>query len=153
MDIRQIVTLDSNERSELIRYARECSWQSTGSYFADCLEDNAFDSTEKVVAAYDDGKIIGFAALIKESCVEDTTLTPWLDFLFVDEKHRNKGTAKAMVDHLFRSAQADGIEKVYLCTVSHEKMYEKFDFVTLYKAKINGADECSVMEKQIESCK
>ncbi len=150
MDIRQIITIDNNsEREALIKYARECSWQGTGTYFAECLEDNSFDSTEKAVAAYDEGKIIGFAALIKESCVEETTLTPWLDFLFVDERYRGKGIAKAMVEHLFNSAQADGIEKVYLCTVSHEKMYEKFGFVRLYKTIINNEDECFVMEKRI----
>lgn len=150
MDIRQIITINSNsECNALIKYARDCSWQGTGSYFADCLEDNAFDRTEKVVAAYDEGKIIGFAALVSESCIENTTLTPWLDFLFVDEEYRNKGIAKAMSDHLFRSAQTDGIEKVYLCTVSHEKMYEKLGFVTLYKTIINNEDECFVMEKQI----
>lgn len=157
MEIRQIITIEDNsELSALVGYARDCSWQGTGSYFAECLEDNGFDSSEKIVAAYDDGKIIGFAAMVRESCIENTTLAPWLDFLFVDEKYRNKGIAKAMADHLFRSAQADGIEKVYLCTVSHEKMYEKFGFVTLYKTKINEDDECFVMKKQIsvsESCK
>ncbi len=150
MEFRQIITIEGNsELSALVGYARACSWQGTGSYFADCLEDNAFDSTEKVVAAYDEGKIIGFAALVSESCIENTTLAPWLDFLFVDEKYRNKGIAKAMADHLFRSAGADGIEKVYLCTVSHEKMYEKFGFVTLYNTIINNEDECFVMEKRI----
>ncbi len=157
MDIRQIVTLYSNsERSALIRYARECSWQGTGSYFADCLEDNAFDSAEKVVAAYDDGKIIGFAALVRESCVEDTALAPWLDFLFVEEKCRNKGLARAIVEYLFLLAKSEGIEKVFLCTVSHEKMYEKFGFVTIYKTIINNEDECFVMEKRIyaaDACK
>ncbi len=150
MEIHQIVTTNSSsECGALIKYARDCSWQGTGSFFADCLEGNAFDSTEKIVAAYDDGRIIGFAALVKESCVEDTELMPWLDFLFVDEKYRNKGIAKAMSDYLFQSAQNDGIDKVYLCTVSHKAMYEKLGFVNLYKTKINADDECYVMEKDL----
>lgn len=154
MEIRQIITIDNNsEREALVKYARECSWQGTGSYFADCLEDNAFDSTEKVVAAYDDRKIVGFVALVRESCIENTTLTPWLDFLFVAEKYRSKGLARAMAEYMFLIAKLEGIEKVYLCTVSHEKMYEKLGFVTLFRTKINGDNECFVMEKQLESCK
>lgn len=157
MDIRLINHAERTFALDaLTGYARDCSWQGTGSYFADCLEENEFDSTEKIVAAYDGEKIIGFAALVSESCIEGTALSPWLDFVFVDEKHRNKGTAKAMVEFWLRGALADKTEKVYLCTVSHEKMYEKFGFVTLYKTKINGQDECFVMEKKIsihESCK
>jgi len=108
------------------------------------------------VAAYDGGRIVGFAALVNESCVDDICLSPWLDFLFVDEQYRNKGIAKAMVDVLMRVALTEGIETVYLCTVTHKQMYESLGFSTLYKTKINGADECFVMKKHIsvsEYCK
>ncbi len=148
----EIYLIDHCERSDeldgLVRFARGCSWQGTGAYFAECLEDMHSD-INKVVAAYDDGKVIGFAALVSESCIENTAFTPWLDFLYVDEKYRNRGIAKSIVDYLLCSALSDGIEKVYLCTVSHEKMYEKFGFVTMYKTFINIEDECSVMEKRL----
>ncbi len=150
MEIRQINHAErTGELAALIRYARGCSWQGTGSYFADCLEDSEFDGDEKIVAAYDGEKIIGFAALVKESCIEEADYSPWLDFLFVDERYRNKGIAKAMVEFLLCAALANNTEKVYLCTVSHKEMYEIFGFAILYSTKINGLDECYVMSKQI----
>ena len=150
MEIKQInLTKMTDELNRLVRYARECSWQGTGAYFAECLEDTEYRNIENVVAAYDEQKIIGFGALVSESCIENTSFSPWLDFLYVEDRYRNNGIAKAMAESLFREAQSDGVEKLYLCTVSHERMYEKLGFVTLYKTFINQRDECFVMEKML----
>ena len=149
MEIRHINPIEkTDEFNELVRYARECSWQGSGAYFADCLEDTEYGGIKKVVVAYDE-RVIGFAALVSESCIENTSLSPWLDFLYVDDGYRNNGIAKAMAEALFLSARSDGVEKLYLCTVTHEKMYERFGFVTLYKTIINHEDECFVMEKRL----
>lgn len=141
----------STDGRALTEFARKCSWQGTGEYFADCLADGAFDSTEKIAAAFDGDRVIGFAALVNESCVEDTELAPWLDFLFVDEEYRGRGIAGRLAEFLFGLARSEGIKAVYLCTVSHEEMYRKFGFDTLYKAKTVGGDCCSVMKKNIGS--
>lgn len=139
----------SDECKALIRYAKSCSWQGTGQYFAECLENNYFIDTEKVFVAYKDDHIIGFIALIKESCVESTTLSPWLDFLFVDEEYRNQGVAKMLIKHLLAVAKKEKIVDVYLCTVSHETFYSKLGFHTLYEVTINKEDNCCVMQISI----
>ena len=147
----KIIQLSNNPqdkiRKELIKFARNCSWKGTGRYFAELLENNEFEESEKIFIASDKENIVGFAALINESCVEDTELAPWLDFLFVDEKFRNKRIARMLVEHIFQVAESENVGSVYLCTVSHEKMYERFGFRTLYKTIINGGDECKVMER------
>lgn len=150
MEIKEISCAErTDELSRLVIYAKECSWQGSGAYFAECLEDTEYGGIEKVVAAYEDGRIIGFAALVSESCIENTSFSPWLDFLYVDERYRDNGIAKAMAESLFLTARSEGVEKLFLCTVSHERMYEKFGFITLYKTIINHGDECFVMEKRL----
>lgn len=137
--------------NELIEFSRNCSWQGTGRYFADLLADNEFDNTEKIFAAVHNDNIIGFAALVKESCIESTKYTPWLDFLFVDEKYRNKGIAKMLIEHIVRTAGNDNIDTIYLCTASHEQMYMKFGFSTFARTQINNNDDCAVMKLRINS--
>lgn len=150
MDIIEICTAYKSEVClKLIEYAQNCSWQGTGQYFAECLADNDFDKSEKIIAALLDGKIVGFAGLVKESCINNSEFTPWLDFLFVDEKYRNRGIAKALIDFILGIARRDKIDNVYLCTVSHEEMYERFGFRTICRTRINGGDECCVMKMQL----
>lgn len=132
---------------ELITYAKKCSWQGTGRYFAGLLENNEFEDTEKIFIAVQDDNIIGFAGLVNESCVDNTEYAPWLDFLFVDETYRNKGVARRLVEYILMSAKRENISNVYLCTVNHEEMYLKFGFQTLYKTRVNDTDDCFVMKR------
>lgn len=131
---------------KLIEYARACSWRGTGQYFADLLEDGELENSERVFVAVDNDNIAGFVGLIEESCVDNTEYSPWIDFLFVDEAYRKQGIARMLIEHTLIDARRDNIDNVYLCTTSHEEMYKKFGFHTLYKTKINGGDECTVMK-------
>lgn len=146
MEIIQVM-FDSmeSERNQLIQYAKSCSWQSTGQYLAELLENHEFDASEKIFAAIENQDIVGFAGLVKESCADDLKLYPWLDFLFVDERYRNRGIARRLIEHIFKAAKAENVSHIYLCTVSHTEMYMRFGFHTLYKTKINANDDCFVM--------
>lgn len=150
MEIVQIGSDSSSiDRNKLIKYARECPWQGTGRYFADLLENNEFNASEKIFAAIHDSEVIGFVGLVNESCVNDGNIQPWLDFLFVDERYRKQGVAKKLLEKVFASAIAANIGSIYLCTVTHKKMYEKYGFGVLYKTKTNDGDECYIMEKRL----
>lgn len=148
----EIIQIDINSplkaKSALIDYSRQCSWNVTGQYFADLLENNEFNSSEKIFALTHNDYVIGFAGLVNESCIENSGLSPWLDFLFVDNKYRNQGFAKMMIEHILHTAKLNGIKIVYLCTASHEKMYEKFGFHTFQRTTINGND-FSVMKNHL----
>ena len=149
MEIIQIdVNSPSKAKSELIDYSRHCSWKGTGHYFADLLENNEFDNSEKIFALTHNDDVIGFAGLVNESCIENSGLSPWLDFLFVDDKYRNHGFARMMIEHVLYTAKLNSLKTVYLCTASHEKMYEKFGFYTFQRTTINGND-FSVMKNDL----
>ena len=148
MEITQI-SYGTEKWNELITFARTCSWRGTGQYFAELLEDNEFEDSEKVFVAVHGEEIVGFVALVNESCVEDTNFSPWLDFLFVDERFRGKGIAGRLVKHVLLEAANENMDSVYLCTASHEEMYAKFGFQTICETIINGGDRCRVMKRQV----
>ena len=127
------VSTSTELKSPLIEYAKNCSFQGTGSYLADLLFYNEFEDYEQVFAVVSDNKIIGFAALLKECCcIDNESRAPWLDFLFVDEQYRNQHIGRALIDAVCCYAKQLGFNDIFLCTVSHKDFYEKIGFITKY---------------------
>lgn len=138
---------------DLISYAKNCSFQGTGAYLAELLSDGAFEDYEKVYAAISNDRIIGFVAIVKESCAENNGNEPWLDFLFVDEKYRNQYIGLAFINKICHYAKSIGFEFLYLCTLSHVDYYKRAGFKILYTTDYyNGAgfeEKISVMKKRL----
>ena len=138
-----------NEYSNFINYLKKCSWESVAEYLTETLENNELTDFEKVIVAYLNGEIVGFAALVNESVAESFNGTPYLDHLFVDEAHRNKGIATKLVDKIIELAKENN-KVLYLVTVSHELFYKKLGFETIAKSTvIDCIDECFIMKKNI----
>ena len=138
-----------NEYSNFINYLKKCSWESVAEYLIETLENNELTDSEKVIVAYLNGEIVGFAALVNESVAESFNGTPYLDHLFVDEAHRNKGIATKLVDKIIELAKENN-KVLYLVTVSHELFYKKLGFETIAKSTvIDCIDECFIMKKNI----
>ena len=89
-----------NEYSNFINYLKNCSWQSTGEYLAELIENNEFTDSEIVIVAYLSNKVVGFAALVNDSVAENFNESPFLDFLFVEEEYRNRGIATKLVNYI-----------------------------------------------------
>ena len=137
-----------NEYSNFINYLKKCSWESVAEYLTETLENNELTDFEKVIVAYLNGEIVGFAALVNESVAESFNGTPYLDHLFVDEAHRNKGIATKLVDKIIELAKENN-KVLYLVTVSHELFYKKLGFETIAKSTvIDCIDECFIMKKK-----
>ena len=138
-----------NEYSNFINYLKKCSWESVAEYLTETLENNELTDSEKVIVAYLNGEIVGFAALVNESVAESFNGTPYLDHLFVDDAHRNKGIATKLVDKIIELAKENN-KVLYLVTVSHELFYKKLGFETIAKSTvIDCIDECFIMKKNI----
>lgn len=145
------VTPENPEYKELISLARNCSFQTTGAYFADILENEELEENEYAICALsDENEVIGFGALMRESCIENKEYTPMLDFLFVEEKFRKKGIARAMTEEICRTAKRLGHKRLYLVTNAHQGMYEHFGFQVVCQAPIIGCiDVGNVMCKEL----
>lgn len=126
--IRDIST-SAELKVRLIGFAKSCSFQGTGTYLAELLSYDELEADEKVFAAVSEDRVIGFAALMKCSCIENDDRTPWFDFLFVDEKYRGQHIGSALIDAICRYAKQIGYSEIFLCTVSHSEYYKKLGFV------------------------
>ena len=120
-------------KTQLIEYAKNCSFQGAGSYLAELLYYNEFEDYEKAFAVVIENKVIGFVALLKECCcIDNESHAPWLDCLFVDEKYRNQHIGIALIDTACCYAKKIGFNDIFLCTNSHKDFYEKSGFITKY---------------------
>lgn len=138
-----------NEYNNFINYLKKCSWESAAEYLTETLENNELTDSEKVIVAYQNGEIVGFAALVNETVAESFNGTPYLDYLFVDEAHRNKGIATKLVDKIIELAKENN-KVLYLVTVSHELFYKKLGFETIAKSTVvDCIDKCFIMKKDI----
>ncbi len=147
--IEELNINDNIKCLELIKYAKNCSFQSTGEFLAEILKNNELQENEKVIVAYSNDSIIGFAGLFKESVAENFDGTPYLDFLFVEEGYRNRGIATKLVDKIIEQAR-ENYKVLYLVTVSHEAFYKKLGFETIVMSKVIGCiDDCFIMKKNI----
>ena len=131
---------------ETAELAKNCSFQGTGKYFSELMEDNSFCDFERVYSAIVNDTVVGFCAIVKESCCEDDLNTPWLDFVFVDERYRNSGIARQMIKEVEKYAKNLGFDLLFLCTASHEKFYQKCGFESIYNVKINENTNGVVMK-------
>ncbi len=116
--------------------AKRCSFQGSGQYLCGLMEANELTAVEQVFCAADGETVVGFCALMEESCGESAH-TPWLDFLFVEESRRHQGIAKRLIEEAGWYAAGLGFSELYLCTNCHEDFYRRLGFSTIGEKPIN----------------
>lgn len=153
--------IDISENGEihkkLIQFAKNCSWQSTGSYLAELVNDYNLEEKETVFAAVENDEVVGFVAFLME-CVADVKnsdvdiekINAWLDFLFVDEAYRGQKISTELIEKIFEYCRLNHFNKLYLLTESHEMMYQKYGFSNIGNIMLHCGVKCTVMEKDIE---
>lgn len=141
------VNYDDKRYYETAELAKNCSFQGTGAFLSELMRDNEFCDFERVFSAIVNDTVVGFCAIVKESCCENDSNTPWLDFLFVDENYRNCGIAYQMINVVESYAKEIGFTSLFLCTASHQAFYQKYGFKFSYDVSINEYTDGVVMEK------
>lgn len=125
----QLLTAESPLWVEMKEYAARCPW-SAGKSLAQAMESGAFMDWERVIAAVEDGEICGFCTAAKTDCIPDVDYTPYIGFVFVDEKRRGRRLSQRMIDFAGEYLKAQGFRRVYL-TSDHENLYEKYGFTVI----------------------
>lgn len=133
------------------KLAQTCSFQGSGQFLCELMLENFFTDYEQVFAACINNCVIGFCVLANESCVDDNSNYPWLDFLFVTEKYRNQGIAGLLIKKVVEYAHSLSFKELFLCTANHEKFYQKFGFKTIYDDKINEQTNGKIMKLSINN--
>ena len=74
-----------------ISFAENCSWKA-GPYLAKMMRNKEFSETERVFVASEGDEIIGYCTFAKkDELLDDAQYTPFIGFVFIDEKSRVKG--------------------------------------------------------------
>ena len=120
-----------------ISYAQSCSWKA-GPCLAERMKANAFKDWERVVVAVENETIIGYCAFSeRDELPEEYAYSPFIGFVYVDERHRGKRISEKMIQQIISYAKSIGYQTVYI-TSGEQGLYEKYgfekldDFLTIY---------------------
>ena len=100
------------------------------------------------LVAIDGSNIIGMVALKTSDLESRPELSPWLDGLYVDKKHRRNGVGTRLVLAIEKEAARLGVNKLFLYTSDSEKIYSKLSWILRERTEWQG-HTVTVMEKDV----
>ena len=107
-------------------YADSCSWKA-GKSLANAMMNNGFKDWERVVVALNDDEICGYCTVAITDRIPDVHYTPYIGYLFVDEKWRGNRLSQRLIIYSMSYLKSVCFDKVYLVS-DHENLYEKYGF-------------------------
>ena len=132
---------------KMIPYARACSWDA-GPAYAEYLEKDLYADFERAVAALDGETIAGFCNVLKEDCLPGLPYTPYIGFLFVDEKYRGHRLSQRLLTFCEDYLREQGFTRVYL-TTEHDNLYEKYGYVYLESHLADWGETVKLYDKEL----
>jgi len=123
-------------------FAKNCSWRAAG-LLTELMLENRFKPWERVFIALEDENIIAFCTFTeKDELPEGYDFSPFIGFVFVDEKYRGKRISERLIDAASDYAAGLGYDVIYIMS-DHEGLYEKYGFEKLgdYKTIYGWIDQ------------
>ncbi|WP_019668589.1 GNAT family N-acetyltransferase [Eudoraea adriatica] len=134
-----------------IKYFQQ-SWKSVlPIIYEDCITHsiNARNSLPQWYLLDKDNEIIGCAGLITNDFISRGDLYPWINALFIDEKHRGNAYGSLLLEYARTDAKEAGFEYLYLCT-EHIGYYEKYGFKYIGQGYHPWGEESRIYELEIK---
>ena len=111
-------------------FAETCSWRA-GAALAQKMRENDFAQNERVLIALENDEIAGFCTFTnKDELSQEYDFTPFIGFLFVDEKYRGHRLSSKLIDTACSLAKEQGFSKIYIMS-GEVGLYEKYGFEKL----------------------
>lgn len=111
----------------VIAYAAQCPWMG-GPSLAKRMRSNGFADWERVFAAVEDDRIVGFAVFCEKGGMPpEYDFSPFIASVFVDESCRGRRISQQMISCIIKNAKEIGYQTVYLKS-AHRGLYEKYGF-------------------------
>ena len=108
-------------------FAQSCSWRA-GIFLAERMQKNSFQEWERVIIAAEQDTIAGFCTLTEQDELPaDAGISPFIGFVFVDERYRGNRLSEQMIRHALRYAKEIGYQTVYIMS-GEQGLYEKYGF-------------------------
>lgn len=128
--MRIINYFECPEKEYRLGQIAQCDWRS-GKYLYDLLKNGQLlektGENTKVLLLTDEEELLGFCTVSEKKYDIESSLSPWLGFLYVFPKYRGHRYAEVLIRHAERSVSAAGAEGLYLST-KHVGLYEKFGY-------------------------
>lgn len=113
-----------------ISFAEKCSWKA-GTFLARKMQKNEFQEWERVCIVCVNGEVAGFSTFTeKDELLEQYSFTPFIGFVFVDEKYRGQRLSEKMIQSIISYAKELEYEKIYIMS-GEIGLYEKYGFVKI----------------------
>lgn len=125
MEINFITPKDSS-RNSLINYANFCD-REAWPILAQKMQWNNFLDWEKVFVATENDKIIWFCTFTKEDWIPDCDYSPFVWFMFINEKYRWNRISEKMINWVEKYAKTLNFKKLYIVS-DYKWLYEKYWF-------------------------
>lgn len=114
--------------NDTIDFAENCSWMA-GLFLANMMKENEFRDWERVFVALVNGEIVGYCTFCeKDELPAKYDFSPFIGFMFVDEKHRGKRISEKLINTITTYAKEVGYDKIYVMS-GEIGLYEKYGFV------------------------
>ncbi len=115
---------------EVTALAEACFWWA-GPFLAEKMRRGEFRGWERVCAARVDVRVAGFCTLTeKDELPGRYGFSPFIGFLFVDERYRGNRLSERMIRQAGVYARGLGYEKLYVMS-GETGLYEKYGFVKM----------------------
>ena len=125
-----------------IEFAEKCSWRA-GSFLAFKMRNNDFESNERVLVAIEADNIVAFCTFTnKDELPGEYDFTPFIGFMFVDEKYRGHRISEKLIETACNLARQQNYPKMYIMS-GELGLYEKYGFVKIgdYKTIYDAVDQ------------
>ena len=145
----EIVCVEKNTQmcETLAVYAEHCSWIA-GKHLAKVIRENAFTDWECAFAAVRNGKIIGFATVMKQDYYPENRYFPWISSLFVDEAARGCGLSGKLIEAAEDYLVHAGFNRAYIPS-DIMGLYERFGYKKIDTLVNYAGDTDNIFEKEL----
>lgn len=147
MELKLITSADI-EWNKAAEYANKCSWRA-GKTLAKKMFSDIFTDWERVLIAVDRECIAGFCTITRVDCIPDIPYTPYIGFLFVDEKYRGERLSWELIVYAMQYLKKIGFNKVYLVS-DHINLYEKYGFKVIDKKAASWGELEKVYMREVK---
>lgn len=129
MEIYQIISKDAL-RTELINYTKQCN-REAWPILAKKMKENKFLDWEKIFVITENNSIVWYCTFTKEDGIPNRNYSPFVWFVFIDEKYRGKRYSEKLINEVEKYAKTLNFEKLYIVS-DHKWLYEKYWFEKMW---------------------
>ena len=128
MEILEYYSLSQPDRDRWLERIKRSDWDA-GQLLYWLLCSGAFrplcGRTARVYLLTEGNDLVSFCTLAEQDDVRDTALGPWIGFVYTFPAYRGCRYVGRLLDRAFRTAGAEGAERVYIST-GETGLYEKY---------------------------